>query len=43
MIYDVGNLINANRDLTIWRTKDSLYKLKKENMRQDLIKKGIVA
>lgn len=41
MIYDVGNLINAQRQLHAWRTKYSLWQVQRENNRQELIEKNV--
>lgn len=41
MIYDVGSLINAQRQLHAWRTKFSLWEVQRENNRQDLLEKNI--
>ena len=41
MIYDVGDLVNAQRQLHSWRTKESLWQVQRENNRQDLIEKNV--
>lgn len=41
MIYDVGNLINAQRQLQLWRTKEALCNVQRENRKAELMEKGI--
>ncbi len=41
MIYDVGNLIAAQREIQSWRTKESLCSVMRENKRQELIESGV--